>query len=153
MVAVTSPKAVAKTAPPTVGSLIDQYWALREDKKRHEAAVDEVSKKLTALEAQLVERMKADGLDKAAGKKASVSFTYSCVGDVQGDDGWDKFYSFIKKNNYFHLLQRRVSDAAYKELLASINGAGADFDVLKAKKQIPGVLPFLRRRINVRTVS
>ena len=153
MVAVASPpKASVKAPALPIGTLIDKFWQLREQKKQHEAAAEAVSKEMAILEEQLVEQMGKDGLDKASGKKATVSFSYSVVADVQGDEGWNKFYAFIKKHNYFHLLHRRVTDAAYKELLTSINGGG-EVDLLKAKKQIPGVMPFIRKRVNLRTIS
>jgi hypothetical protein len=154
MVAVTSPpKTSVKTRPPAVGPLIDQLWALREQRKKLEEAADELSKQMSTIEEQLVDAMEAEGVQKATGRKASLSFTYNVIADVQGDEGWKLFYEFIAKKKYFHLLHRRVSDAAYKEVLASLNGAGPDFDIKTAKKQVPGVLPFVKRRINLRTLS
>lgn len=152
MVAVASPPKTSVKPTTAVGPLIDKLWQLREEKKRYEEAAADVSKQMSEIEEQLTEKMEADGLDKATGKKASLSFSYSVIADVQGDEGWAKFYEFIAKKKYFHLLHRRVSDAAYKEVLASINGAGADFDVKTAKKQVPGVMPFLKRKVNLRTL-
>ena len=68
---------------------------------------------------------------------ASVSITTSVVADVKE---WDSFYAFIAKNKFFHLLQRRVSEPAYRELL-------------DAGKKVPGVLPFTKKKLNVRTIS
>jgi hypothetical protein len=155
MVAVASPPkttAPAKSARP-VGTLIDQLWALRESRRKHEAEIEALNKQAADIEAELTANMDADGITKATGRSASLSFSYSVAADVQGEEGWTAFYAFIAKKKYFHLLHRRVSDAAYKEVLASLNGAGADFDVKTAKKQVPGVVPFLKRRVNLRTLS
>ncbi len=156
MVAVASPPKtttkVAATKP--VGALIDDLWKLRESVRAHEAEIETLKKSMTDIEDQLTTTMDADGLTKATGKNASLSFSYTLAADVQGEEGWSAFYAFIAKKKYFHLLHRRVADAAYKEVLANLNGANpADFDVKTAKKQVPGVMPFLRRRVTLRTLS
>ncbi len=155
MVAIAAPPklAVKVASARSVGTLIDKLWALREAKRVHDTALEELGKDMKAIEEELMTVMDTDGLQKAAGKAASLSFTYSVAADVQGEEGWKAFYEFIAKKKYFHLLHRRVSDAAYKEVLAALNGAGADFDVKTAKKHVPGVMPFLKRRINLRTLS
>lgn len=126
-----------KTRAPSVGAVIDQIWAVREEKRRLEAQVKEVALKIEELETALMERLEAEGLDKATGTKASVSVGSSVVADVQD---WDAFWGFIFKNKYTHLLQRRVSEPAYRELL-------------DAGKKVPGVQPFTKRKLNVRTVA
>lgn len=136
MTAVTTP-----TVPTgSVGTLIDKMWKLREQKKEYEAAAAAVSKEMTALEDALIEKMDAEGVTKATGRAASASFTFSTIADVQGDEGWKLFYAYIKKTGYFHLLHKRVTDTAYKELL-------------DAGKKVPGVLPFTKKRLNLRTLS
>ena len=76
---------------------------------------------------------------KASGTKATLSFSFSTIADVQGDEGWKQLYAYIKKTGYFHLLHKRVTDGAYQELL-------------EAGKKVPGVLPFTKKRINLRTI-
>lgn len=126
-----------KTRAPSVGAVIDQIWAVREEKRRLEAEVKEVALKIEELETQLMERLEKEGLEKASGAKASVSVGTSVVADVQD---WDAFWVYILKNKYTHLLQRRVSEPAYRELL-------------DAGKKVPGVQPFTKRKLNVRTVA
>ena len=126
-----------KTRAPSVGAVIDQIWAAREEKRALESQVKEVALKIEELEAALMERLEVEGLDKATGTKASVSIGTSVVADVQD---WDEFWKYIFKNKYSHLLQRRVSEPAYRELL-------------DAGKKVPGVQPFTKRKLNVRTVA
>lgn len=126
-----------KTRAPSVGAVIDQIWAVREEKRRLEAEVKEVALKIEELETVLMERLEKEGLEKASGTKASVSVGTSVVADVQD---WEAFWAFIFKNKYSHLLQRRVSEPAYRELL-------------DAGKKVPGVQPFTKRKLNVRTVA
>lgn len=145
-------KPKAATRPATVGALIDQMWALREKKRVLEADAEEISKQMSALEVELTERMDKEGVAKSTGSKASVSFTTSIIADPQGDEGWAKFHAFIAKKKYWHLLQKRVSEPAYREVLASLNGGG-DVDLMKVKNQVPGVLPFVKKRISLRALS
>lgn len=126
-----------KTRAPSVGAVIDQIWAVREEKRRLESQVKEVAAKIEELESALMERLETEGLEKASGTKASVSVGTSVVADVQD---WDSFWAYIIKNKYTHLLQRRVSEPAYRELL-------------DAGKKVPGVQPFTKRKLNVRTVA
>ena len=129
-------KAATKTRAPTVGALIDQIWAAREEKRRLESQVKEVETTIAALQEQIMERLEAEGLDKASGSKATVSISANTVANVED---WDSFWSYIIKNKYTHLLQRRVSDPAYRELL-------------EQGKRVPGVQPFVKRTLNVRSI-
>lgn len=126
------------------GTLIDKLWALREQKRALEAQADAISKEMSVYEEQLAAKMDADGVTKATGRAASVSFSFSVAANVgvEGDvdAGWDALHAFIKKTGYWHLLHRRVSDAAYKELLDS-------------GKKVPGCTPFTKKRINLRALA
>lgn len=129
-------KTTTKAKGPTMGSLIDAMWAAREEKRRLEAQVKEVSAKIDELQQQLMERMEAEGTDKAQGSKASVSISKNVVADVKD---WNEFGAYILKNKLIHLLQRRVSDPAYRELL-------------EAGKNVPGVEPFTKHTLTVRSL-
>lgn len=125
--------------PPALGNMIDLMWALREKRKVAEAEVEKLKAEITAIEADVEKQMDADGITKASGTKATLSFSFSTIADVQGDEGWKQLYAYIKKTGYFHLLHKRVTDGAYQELL-------------EAGKKVPGVLPFTKKRINLRTI-
>lgn len=128
---------VTKTAPAaSIGALIDRMWAVREQQRGLEKQIGELDQVLDDLDNQLRERMGEAELDKATGAKASASISTTVVADVQD---WDKFWTYILKNKYTHLLQRRVSDPAYRELL-------------NAGKKVPGVQPFIKKRVNLRTL-
>lgn len=135
--ATATKSATPKVRTLAVGAIIDNIWGLREQKHELEAQAKEVALKIEQEEAQLMEHLEKEGLKKAAGAKASVSIGSAVVADVQD---WDAFWSYIIKNKYTHLLQRRVSEPAYRELL-------------DAGKKVPGVVPFTKRRLNVRTVA
>jgi hypothetical protein len=131
-----------KTAMPkvrelAVGATIDQLWGYREQKRALETQIKEVEEKAKEIEEKLMERLGKEGLEKATGTKASVSITSSVTADVQD---WDAFYPYIAKNKFWHLLQRRVSDPSYRELL-------------EQGKKVPGVVPFTKKRINLRSTT
>lgn len=128
--------ATATKAPP-LGKLIDHLWSIREKKRELEAAVKDLDGKISSAEAELMEALNAAGLEKAAGTKASISVTTTTVANVID---WDEFGKYILKNKFLHLLQRRVSDPAYRELL-------------EAGKKVPGTEPFAKKRLNLRTTS
>jgi hypothetical protein len=123
--------------PPTIGSDIDALFDLREKKRDLEAAIKDIDGKAADIESRLMETMELNGVDKSAGAKASVSITSTVTASVED---WDSFYEYIRKNKFFHLLQRRVSDPAYRELL-------------DAGKKVPGVQPFVKKRLNLRVRS
>jgi hypothetical protein len=120
----------------TLGAAIDALWAQREKKRKLEAQVKEVEAAIADSEAKVMEMMDGEGVEKTTGKKASVSITTSIV--PQCED-WDLFYEYIRKNKYFHLLERRPSVTGCRELF-------------ETKGKIPGVLPITKRKLNLRTV-
>lgn len=137
MATATTAKAMPKVRQMAVGATIDVLWGYREQKRKLEADVKEIEGKIKEIEDQLMERLGAEGLEKATGTKASVSITSSQTADVQD---WDAFYPYIAKNKFWHLLQRRVSDPAVRELW-------------EQGKKVPGVVPFTKKRINLRSTT
>lgn len=133
--------ATAKAKKPmTDGALINRLHDLREAKRDLEAQASILSAEFEGLQQELMDRMQAAGVDKMAGSKATVSISKQIVAS---EVDWDKFWQYVFKNKASHLLQRRVADAAYRELLAT----------LPKGKQVPGVTPFERKTLSLRAVS
>lgn len=130
---------------PTLGSLIDKLATVR-DKRRKLLEEEKILVKETEqLQAEIVARLKAEGMDKASSKKATASISYVVTADVTD---WDKFWAFIHKNKFDHLLQRRVSDPAYRELLEL-----AQSDKKLAKQlDAAGVQSFVKTNLNLRAI-
>lgn len=131
----------AKTtkAPTTLlkGTTVDKLVGLRNKKRDLEASVKSLEGQIEELQSQLLEEMEAAGVDKFSGKLGTVSISTNVVANVED---WDALYPYIAKNKLWHLLQRRVSDPAYRELL-------------DAGKKIPGVQPFSKKRLNLRAAT
>ena len=133
------PTKKADTKPPVpTGQLIDAMFSLREDKRALEAKVKDIETQYTELEEQLIARLGTEGIDKATGKKASVSVTKNIVANVVD---WERLCAYVKRTGNFQLFQRRVSDPAYRELMGHKGG------------DVPGLTPFEKTRLNLRVVG
>lgn len=121
----------------TIGTMTDQLVAIRDKKKVLAEQVDLLDAEYKQVEEALIERLKAEGSTKGSGKLATCSITMATVPTVTD---WDKVYAYIKKTGFWHLLQRRMSDAAWRELFE------------KAGKPLPGTEPFSKEKLNVRAL-
>lgn len=119
----------------TIGGLTDQLLTLREEKRGLQDKIDALEQEAKILEEQLMEKLDKEGTDKGSGKLGTCSISSSIVANVVD---WDALNAYIKKTGYFHLYQRRVSDPAARELFES-------------KGKIPGVEPFTKRKLNLRS--
>ncbi len=117
-----------------IGPAIDDLFKLREKKRELESEIKKIEDEYAEIEEALLAKLKVEGTDKGAGKFASASVSTTVVGSLADAD---KFFAYVKKTGYFHLLQRRLSDPAIRELLAS-------------KGSIPGVTTFDKVRLNLR---
>lgn len=133
--------AVATSVAPTtaaiaIGPTIDKLFDLRESKRKLEEQIGKIEAEYKSLEESLMEKLDAEGSTKGAGRLAGASITSSVVPNVTD---WDKFYAYISKTKFYHLLHKRPSDAAVRELF-------------EQGKKVPGVEPFTKRRLNVRVL-
>ena len=117
-----------------LGKTIDKVFALRKKKAELESAVKDVEGQIANLDAEILESLEASGLEKTATKAGSVSISMSTVAQVTD---WDEFLDYIYKKKYGHLLQRRVSDPAWRELI-------------EQGKKVPGTTGFTKKRLNYR---
>lgn len=118
----------------TLADLANDRDVLRERKRELEAEIKLLDQALAANELAIIERLDEMGVNKFAVGKLSFSISENTVGNVED---WDQVYDYIKANNAFHLVQRRLANAAYKELL-------------DMGDSLPGVVPFNKRTLNFR---
>lgn len=130
-------KTTKKTVAPTPGQDIDALFELREKKRKLEASIKDLEGQAALIEERLMESMDQSGIEKMTGSKASVSISTTTVANVED---WDAFLAWIYKTKNGHLLQRRVSDAAWREMV-------------EIKKVVPGTQPFTKKRLNLRATS
>lgn len=118
----------------TLADLATQRDVLRERKRELETEVKSIDKALAENELLIIERLDGMGVNKFAVGKLSFSISENTVGNVED---WDQVHAYIRDNNAFHLVQRRLANAAYKELL-------------DMGDSLPGVVPFNKRSLNFR---
>jgi hypothetical protein len=119
--------------PPKMGEKVDLMRALREQRAALEVESAKAKAKYDQVEQALLEQLEDQGCASTGGATASASISESTVAQVID---WDTFYQYIKDHDYFHLLQRRVSDPSVRELFER-DGA------------VPGVVPYIKRKIHL----
>ena len=127
----------AVDATPSIGALIDDLHSNREKIRKLEKQVSELKEVRDDLELRLIEAMDAQGIMQSRGAHATATITESVKPSVED---WDLVNAYIKRNNAFYLYERRIASAAFRELLERRNG-----------KPIPGIVPFTKRSIGLRS--
>lgn len=125
------------TKEPPLGTVIDKLDDLREVKRKLGEQIKVAEKDYNDLMAKLQDRLLKEGMDKATGKKATVSISRVVVANVVD---WDAVYKFVKKTGNFQLFQRRISDPAFRELA-------------EAKGGVPGLEPFTKVGLNLTSLK
>lgn len=123
------------------GVLIDKLVKARKAKAANAVITKRLDEEYKAIEAEVMETLEAQGLAGAKGKLGTVSIINSIVPDVQD---WDKFYAMIKKNGWFHLLNRAPNAPAFREAL-EIKG--------EAWMKKNGVTPFHKKTLSLTAVK
>lgn len=125
-----------------ISDYVEKYLELRELKKKlddeHKAKVEKVSKLLGTLESQFMEHFNQTGSTqvKAGGGTVFVKTT-----DFAQVRDWDEVLEFIKHNEAYEFLERRVSKTAVSEYVKENNVVP------------PGVNYGTKMSINVRKAS
>lgn len=140
---------------PAVGKLIDQLEALREKKRKADAAVKLVEDEYNALDETLKQRLIDEGMQKASGKKATYSLGEEVVATVED---WDLAWKTIAKNP--QLMQRRISNPAFRELLEHSKIKFGTTEMTKAEVAKAeafyaklGMKPFVKIKSNLRSIK
>jgi hypothetical protein len=128
-------------ATETLGQLLTKLHKARQKKVVADAACKVADDEVDAAKKAVMDHLQAQGMDKGGDKNLSVSLTQKVVPNVKD---WDAFYAFIKKNNYFHLLHRRVSEPAWREIHEQLAAK---------KKEVPGTEPFTKIDLSIRAVN
>jgi hypothetical protein len=96
-----------------LGSLIDEYYSKREARLAAERGIKDLKEAETALKFSIMDLLRDSGLKKATGEVATASIRTNLVPYVED---WDLIHSYIKDNDRFDLLQKRLSVTAWRDL-------------------------------------
>ena len=121
----------------TLGALIAHHEALRERKRQLKERLKHIDKDIFESESQVLDALDTAGLEHAKIDGVSVSITEQTMPNV---NDWDALYEFIKEHDAFYMLQRRVSTGPYREML-------------QMEQPVPGVEPYVQRKVNMRSAG
>ena len=123
----------------TVDSVIKKYMKLREKKALVEATIkeelDKIKADMTKLEAFLKAKLDADGLTSF---KTEYGTAFLTTTDFANVDDWDAVLRFIREEEAYDMLEKRVSKTAVR-------------GYIEANKEVPpGIKYGTKLDINVR---
>lgn len=123
----------------TVDNVIKKYMKLRGEKEAVEAeakaTVDVIKTNMAKLEAWLKAKLDADGLTSF---KSAYGTAFLTTTDFASVDNWDAVLDFIKEQEAYDMLEKRVSKTAVRAYL-------------EANKEVPpGVSYGTKLDINIR---
>ncbi len=98
--------------PKALGACADLVYSLRQERLAAQKVVDALEEKEKALREHIINTLPKSEATGAAGKLARVTVVTKEVPQVKD---WKKFYAYVKKNNAWDLMQRRLSAAAVTE--------------------------------------
>jgi len=117
-----------------LGKAIDKLHDLREKKRALELEVAEIRKVMEEEELNIFALLEEQDIPGARGHTATVSITESIVPVIENDD---IFFGHVLTTGDIHLLERRPSVRAYRELT-------------EAGEVVPGLRSFTRRTLSLR---
>lgn len=103
---------MTETEKPDLGTAIDMLYQLRTERLAVEKTVKEMKSKELELRVYIKGLLDAASLEGGRGQTASTSIIHSVEPTVKD---WAAFYAYVKENDCFDMLQRRVSATAVKD--------------------------------------
>jgi hypothetical protein len=122
--------------PRSLAVLADELSDDRDEIRRLQDTIDKKKRSFDEKAARVLERMKSENALRVTGSKATISVSTITVPTVKD---WEKFWRYIKKNNAFHLLERRPAAKPWREEVENRRG-----------KTVPGTEGFEKRTLNLR---
>lgn len=118
--------------PKSPAACADLLYQTRKDRLELQHKIDDLAELETALKEFFINNLPKSQASGIAGKVARVQLGAKVVPQVAD---WPAFYKYVKKNNAFYLMQKRLSESGIVE-------------IWEDGKKVPGVEKF-----NVVTVS
>ena len=97
----------------TLGQAIDQLYEARAERLAKAKEVKDLQIKEAAAKVQVLALLRESGLEKASGKLATAGITTE---DIPFVKDWDAVFDYIKSNDRFDLVQRRIGVVAWRDL-------------------------------------
>jgi hypothetical protein len=127
--------AIDDGSPETTGAMIAKLIEIRDRRREIKAEDSELVEQWEALKARALAKMEEEGSNRVSSKDGMIILSETVVPQVED---WDAVNAHILATGDVHLLQRRVATGAYRELIEAGQG-------------VPGIVPFVKKDINVRS--
>lgn len=121
----TAIKQKSLTTADRVQLLVDLDKKISDLNAKHNALIKDLKSEYDELAAALMDELESSGTELMRTPSGTVSIIKSDVAKVED---WDKVHAWIRKNNAFHLLMRKINNAPYRELMQ-----------LRKNRAIPGL--------------
>lgn len=115
--------------PESMGASADLLHEVRDMRLLLDKLASAVKSRESEIQEHIIQNLSSGDDTGAAGKKYRVQIKTS---DKPRPDDWGKIHQWIKDNNRFDLLQKRLSDKAVMEVLEDGNIPGMDIMVSKS---------------------
>jgi len=118
-----------------IGELATKLFELKAEKTRLNAEVSMLEPQIKETEKELLNKMREEKLLKLSNDLGTIYISPQVVPDVVN---WDMFYEYIGRTNSFHLLERRLTKTAFREMVENGESVpGVDpvrFDEVRTRK-------------------
>lgn len=118
--------------PKAIGECVDLLYRTREARLQLQRQAERLEEGEKVLRDFFIDHLPKSESTGVAGSIARVQIEMKHIPQV---DDWTKFYAFVKRNDAFELLQRRLNESAVKERWED-------------KKEIPGVGIFNTKKVS-----
>lgn len=118
-----------------IGPEVDKLDKLRNEVSKLNKQLEEVRKAKTAQENKVMSLLEEQGLEMGAGTAITASIVEEEIGSLKD---WEKFFQFARRQNAPELIQHRISQPAFREMLQHRKG-----------KQIPGTELVTLKKLSV----
>lgn len=110
---------VGKPLPKSIGRCADLYHDIREIRLAMEKEAEEVKARETEIQEHIIAQLSASEDTGAAGLKFRAQVVVKRkprISDEKG--GWPIFWTWIRKNDFMNMVQRRINEKALEEYMA-----------------------------------
>lgn len=136
------PLKVGSPMPAAMGRCADLYHDVREMRLSMEKEVEEIKARETELQEHIINNLSAGEDTGAAGLKYRAQLVIKpkprlLTGvdpqTLDARDGWGVFCSWVRKNDFFHMLQKRINETAVAEWQDAEQRTAPGIEMVKVK--------------------
>lgn len=97
-----------------IKDLVEGLASVKEELRLANKRAKDLKGEHDEAEQLLIQELKAMGLDRVSAAGFTASYSQEIVANATD---WEEFYRYIKENDAFYLLQKRISSNAFREVM------------------------------------